>query len=70
MHAFAETYSLGRCNASSLLVVLAGITFAGSSSMFSLTPGSGRPKLLHVMKRRQDGLGLWSYARDRSGLAA
>ncbi|KAI0700374.1 carbon-nitrogen hydrolase [Cerioporus squamosus] len=38
-----------------------GITFAGSSSLFSLTRGAGRPKLLRCMGRREEGLEVWTY---------
>ncbi|KAI0631973.1 carbon-nitrogen hydrolase [Trametes polyzona] len=38
-----------------------GVTFAGSSSFFSLTPNSGRPRLLKVMGRREEGVKLWTY---------
>ncbi|TFK85333.1 carbon-nitrogen hydrolase [Polyporus arcularius HHB13444] len=38
-----------------------GITFAGSSSLFSLTRGAGRPKLVHCMGRREEGLEVWTY---------
>ncbi|KAH9889791.1 carbon-nitrogen hydrolase [Cubamyces lactineus] len=40
-----------------------GITFAGSSSLFSLRPNSGRPRLLHAMKRRQEGVEVWEYPK-------
>ncbi|KAI0333719.1 carbon-nitrogen hydrolase [Cubamyces sp. BRFM 1775] len=38
-----------------------GITFAGSSSLFSLRPNSGKPRLLHAMKRQQEGVEVWEY---------
>ncbi|KAI9058223.1 carbon-nitrogen hydrolase [Trametes sanguinea] len=43
-----------------------GITFAGSSALFSLTRNSGRPRLLRVMKRRQEGLEVWTYPSEGS----
>ncbi|KAJ8457201.1 hypothetical protein ONZ51_g11677 [Trametes cubensis] len=42
---------------------LLGITFAGSSSLFSLRPNSGRPHLLHAMNRRQEGVEVWEYPK-------
>ena len=42
-----------------------GTTFAGSSSLFSLTPGSGQPRLLHVMGRREEGLAVWTYPSEK-----
>ncbi|KAF9240206.1 carbon-nitrogen hydrolase [Melanogaster broomeanus] len=50
-----------------LLVVLCnrfgherGKTFAGSSAMLSLRRGSGKPRLLHAMGEREEGVGLWT----------
>ncbi|RPD62257.1 carbon-nitrogen hydrolase [Lentinus tigrinus ALCF2SS1-7] len=43
-----------------------GITFAGSSSLFSLTRGAGRPKLLYCMGRREEGLEVWTYPSQAS----
>ncbi|KAI0769951.1 carbon-nitrogen hydrolase [Fomes fomentarius] len=44
-----------------------GITFAGSSSLFSMTRGSGKPRLLHAMGRRQEDAEVWTYPRVPSG---
>ncbi|KAI0712006.1 carbon-nitrogen hydrolase [Earliella scabrosa] len=41
-----------------------GITFAGSSSLFSLTRGAGKPKLLHAMKRTQEAVEVWTYPKQ------
>ncbi|KAI0670907.1 carbon-nitrogen hydrolase [Trametes maxima] len=38
-----------------------GVTFAGSSALFSLTRNSGRPRLLHAMGRRQEAAEIWTY---------
>ncbi|KAI8994163.1 carbon-nitrogen hydrolase [Trametes punicea] len=38
-----------------------GITFAGSSALFSLRRNSGRPRLLHAMKRREEAVEIWTY---------
>ncbi|KAG8214338.1 carbon-nitrogen hydrolase [Butyriboletus roseoflavus] len=37
-----------------------GKTFAGSSAMFSMRPGSGKPRLLHVMGEREEGVRVWA----------
>ncbi|EKM51564.1 uncharacterized protein PHACADRAFT_150048 [Phanerochaete carnosa HHB-10118-sp] len=37
-----------------------GVTFAGSSAIFSLRRGSGRPKLLHSMDRSTEGVAIWT----------
>ncbi|KAI0087739.1 carbon-nitrogen hydrolase [Irpex rosettiformis] len=37
-----------------------GKTFAGSSAVFSLQRGSGRPKLLHSMTRKAEGVEVWT----------
>ncbi|KAF8125183.1 carbon-nitrogen hydrolase, partial [Boletus edulis] len=37
-----------------------GKTFVGSSSMFAMRPGSGKPRLLHVMGEREEGVGVWT----------
>jgi len=37
-----------------------GITFAGSSATFSMNRSLGRPRLLHVMARREEGAQVWS----------
>ncbi|KAH9947447.1 carbon-nitrogen hydrolase [Amylocystis lapponica] len=39
-----------------------GKTFAGTSAMFRLRRGSGRPILLHAMQRRQEGVEVWSLS--------
>ncbi|KAH9931651.1 carbon-nitrogen hydrolase [Epithele typhae] len=36
------------------------VLFAGSSTMFNLAPGVGRPKVLHHMTRRQEGVEIWT----------
>ncbi|KAG2138641.1 carbon-nitrogen hydrolase [Suillus bovinus] len=37
-----------------------GNRFAGSSALMSLRRGSGRPRLLHMMGQREEGVGLWT----------
>ncbi|TFK45337.1 carbon-nitrogen hydrolase [Heliocybe sulcata] len=37
-----------------------GVTFAGSSAMFSMNRSVGRPKLLHVMGRKDEDVQVWS----------
>jgi hypothetical protein len=37
-----------------------GKTFAGSSAMFSMPPGSGKPRLLHAMGEREEGVCVWT----------
>ncbi|KAH7909243.1 carbon-nitrogen hydrolase [Hygrophoropsis aurantiaca] len=37
-----------------------GRTFAGSSALLSLHRGSGRPRLLHAMGQREEGVGIWT----------
>lgn len=37
-----------------------GSRFAGSSVLMSLRRGSGRPRLLHMMGQREEGIGLWT----------
>ncbi|KAH7925565.1 carbon-nitrogen hydrolase [Leucogyrophana mollusca] len=37
-----------------------GATFAGSSALLSLRRGSGRPRLLHAMGQREEGVGIWT----------
>jgi len=39
-----------------------GKTFAGSSSLFQMKQGSGRPKLLTSMGRREEGIAIWNIA--------
>jgi hypothetical protein len=34
-------------------------TFAGSSAIFSMRSGSGRPKLLDMMERQEEGVRIW-----------
>jgi len=36
-----------------------GKTFAGSSAIFSMRAGSGRPKLLDMMGRQEEGVRVW-----------
>ncbi|KAH7885457.1 carbon-nitrogen hydrolase [Phlebopus sp. FC_14] len=35
-------------------------TFAGSSAMFSMAPGSGKARLLHAMGEREEGVKIWT----------
>jgi len=37
-----------------------GKSFAGSSAMFSMRPGSGKPRLLNVMGEREEGVCVWT----------
>ncbi|KAG9308866.1 carbon-nitrogen hydrolase [Chiua virens] len=37
-----------------------GKTFAGSSAIFAMRPGSGRPRLLHFMGEREEGVHVWT----------
>ncbi|KAF6742216.1 carbon-nitrogen hydrolase [Ephemerocybe angulata] len=37
-----------------------GITFAGTSSIFSMVRNSGRPKLLDMMERDEEGVRVWN----------
>ncbi|KAI0726312.1 carbon-nitrogen hydrolase [Fomitopsis betulina] len=37
-----------------------GVTFAGSSSLYSLRRNSGRPRLLAAMGRREEGIAIWT----------
>ncbi|KAG5717426.1 Protein N-terminal amidase [Termitomyces sp. T112] len=37
-----------------------GITFAGSSAIFSMRAGSGRPKLLDMMGKNEEGIRVWN----------
>ena len=37
-----------------------GTTFAGSSAAFSLSRGSGRPKLLYAMGRKTEDVAIWT----------
>jgi len=37
-----------------------GKTFAGSSAIFSMQPASGRPKLLGMMGRHEEGVYIWN----------
>lgn len=39
---------------------LTGVTFAGSSSLYSLRRNSGRPRLLAAMGRREEGIAIWT----------
>lgn len=39
--------------------LILGITFAGSSAIFSMRSGSGHPKLLDMMERREEGVRIW-----------
>ncbi|KAI0763655.1 carbon-nitrogen hydrolase [Trametes elegans] len=41
-----------------------GITFAGSSALFSLTRNSGRPRLLRAMTRKQEAAEIWTYPQN------
>ncbi|KAI0648180.1 carbon-nitrogen hydrolase [Trametes meyenii] len=46
-----------------------GVTFAGSSALFSLTRNSGRPRLLHAMRRRQEAAEIWTYPKTQGASA-
>ncbi|KAJ3516874.1 hypothetical protein NLJ89_g857 [Agrocybe chaxingu] len=37
-----------------------GTLFAGTSAIFSMVAGSGRPKLLDMMERREEGVRIWN----------
>lgn len=37
-----------------------GERFAGSSVLMSLRRGSGRPRILHMMGQREEGVGVWT----------
>jgi len=37
-----------------------GHTFAGTSAIFSMRRGSGRPKLLDIMERKDEGVRIWN----------
>ncbi|KAH8806655.1 carbon-nitrogen hydrolase [Flagelloscypha sp. PMI_526] len=37
-----------------------GVRFAGSSSLYSMSPSVGRPRLLDVMGRNEEGLRIWN----------
>ena len=37
-----------------------GKTFAGSSAIFAMRPGSGKPRLLHFMGEREEGVRVWN----------
>ncbi|KAH9480730.1 Protein N-terminal amidase [Psilocybe cubensis] len=37
-----------------------GKLFAGTSAIFSMTQGSGRPKLLDMMERQEEGVRIWN----------
>ncbi|PSS06577.1 hypothetical protein PHLCEN_2v3635 [Hermanssonia centrifuga] len=37
-----------------------GQTFAGTSAVFSMRRGSGRPRLLHSMDRKSEGVEIWT----------
>jgi len=39
-----------------------GKTFAGTSAVLRLVHGSGKPQLLHMMGRREEGVRLWNIA--------
>ncbi len=39
---------------------LTGQTFAGTSAVFSMRRGSGRPRLLHSMDRKSEGVEIWT----------
>ena len=41
--------------------MMSGITFAGSSSLFSLKREAGKPRLLRAMTRREESLEVWNY---------
>ena len=37
-----------------------GVTFAGTSSLFSLQRGSGKASLVHSQSRRDEGVEIWA----------
>lgn len=41
-------------------LIAIGKTFAGSSAIFSMRMGSGRPKLLDMMGKREEGVRVWN----------
>jgi len=42
------------------VLIIIGKTFAGSSAIFSMRMGSGRPKLLDMMGKREEGVRVWN----------
>ena len=45
-----------------------GVTFAGSSTMFSMRRGSGKPRVLRAMSRKQEGVEVWTaWRKQRHG---
>ena len=49
-----------------LINMITGKTFAGSSAIFSMQPASGRPKLLGMMGRREEGVYIWNIQTSSS----
>lgn len=47
-----------------------GKTFAGSSAMFSMRAGSGRPRLLHFMGEREEGVSVWTVRAGSQTLSS
>lgn len=41
-------------------ILLPGKVFAGSSAMFSMRRGAGKPRLLHFMGEREEGVSVWT----------
>lgn len=41
----------------------AGVTFAGSSSLFSMSRNSGRPRLVRALGRQQEAAVVWTYPK-------
>ncbi|CCM04918.1 uncharacterized protein FIBRA_07115 [Fibroporia radiculosa] len=37
-----------------------GMTFAGSSSLFNMRRGSGKPRLLHTLGRQEESIAVWT----------
>jgi protein N-terminal amidase len=44
------------------LMACLGKTFAGTSAVLRLVHGSGKPQLLHMMGRREEGIRVWNIA--------
>ncbi|KAJ4467548.1 carbon-nitrogen hydrolase [Lentinula aciculospora] len=48
-----------------LVTSIRGQTFAGSSAIFSMHRGSGKPRVIGIMSRREDGARTWMIVKDR-----
>ncbi|OJT15162.1 Protein N-terminal amidase [Trametes pubescens] len=62
----------GRQPGEELLVVICnrtgtenGVTFAGSSSLFSMSRNSGRPRLVRALGRHQEAAVVWTYPKSQ-----